>query len=111
MESRLITSTGSFPSTDNRYVVTVTIENHIVFYEIRGADAAVPLAKGRVGSAFHKFFLIWDEKNNLWIDGEDTNRVIFFEKGRFREHDKTVADYKDPNFPKPPAEWHGPNHR
>jgi len=109
--SRLITNAGKYPSADDKYELMVTIENGFVFYAIRAAGADVPLAEGRAGSAFHKFFLMWDEMNNVWIDGEDVNRVIFFEDGKFRTHDKTAADYKDPGFPKPPAEWNGPAHR
>ena len=110
-QTGLITDAGMYPSPDNKYELVVTFENHFAFYEIRAAGTVVPLTKGRVGSAFHQFALMWDDKNNVLISGEDTARVIFFEEGKFRTHDKTVADFKDPNFPKPPAEWNEPAHR
>jgi hypothetical protein len=109
--TKLITHAGKYPSADKKYELLVTIDNGFAFYEIRAAGVDMSLAKGRVGSVYHKFFLMWDEKNNVWIDGEDTARVIFFEDGKFRTHDKTVADYEDPDFPKAPAEWYGPGHR
>ena len=111
MQPKLITEPGKYLSPDKKYELIVAVENNIVSYQICTAGAGVPLINGRVGSVFHKVFLMWDDQNNVWIDGEDINRVIFFDGGKFRPHDKTVADYKNPYFVKPPAEWNGPDHR
>jgi hypothetical protein len=102
----MICEDGTYPSLDKKYDLVVTIDsNGIVLYKICASGSSTPLAEGKAGSAYSKFYFMWDDNNNLWIDGEEANRVIFFEDGSFRSHDKTVADYHDPSFPKPPVDW------
>lgn len=106
MASRMICETGTYPSPDKKYDLVVKINsNGIVLYEIRASGSSIPLVEGKAGSAYSKFYFMWDDNNNVWIEGEEAGRVILFQDGKFRTHDMTVADFHDPSFPKPPPEW------
>ncbi len=84
MASRMIREGGRYPSPGKQYELVVTIDsNGIVLYEICASGSSIPLVKGKAGSAYSKFYFMWDDKNNLWIDGDEANRVIFLKMASF----------------------------
>ena len=107
MDSKAICcKAGKCQSPNKQYELVVTIDsNHTILYEICASGTSIPLINGKAGSAYHKFYFMWDDNNNVWIDSEEAARVILFKDGKFHSHDMTVADFHDPNFPKPPPEW------
>ena len=105
-KSGIIRSTGECPSRDGRFVAVITIDHgNLVNYVIMDKSKTV-LAAGKAGNSFMKFYMMWDESDNFWIDSEDTSRVVLCHGSVFESHDWTPDDDKaGSTFPKIPKEF------
>ena len=77
----LIRSVGTYGSVDDCYSVTVTSESRsIIRYTVFDQASGKKLAEGGGFSDFMRWFLYWDESNQLWVYDSDIGGFGYWAK-------------------------------